>query len=254
MFRDESPAAGSPAPGGDVPQSGTTAEIDVSAMGEEKPSRRMTPRTTMLLSAGFVVLLLLSGGGALLLATSGSGASEAELTGEGVADESNDSEPLRSGNLFPETVDAGGEEYSLVIDDDTDDCATAAQGGYGEQLEENECRQIVRASYTSEETNRAVTVGVAAMSTADNAQAAQEAQDLGSSWFAGLNGEQGSGTERMRYASGQGSGAQWGRYLIFALAANNDGRAAPRDAEKLTTLSDDFVEVPFDSLSERAQE
>ncbi|SKA31890.1 hypothetical protein SAMN02745673_04039 [Marinactinospora thermotolerans DSM 45154] len=266
MFRDEVP-----------PRSAeSTAQFDLSGMDApgERPSRRRSgserphrpkgpgrsgglPRNKgLLLAGGFAALLLLGGGGAFLVASGGSGEGSGEYDVARVSNESTDGDPLSAGPLFPDTeIEAAGETFTLVITDETDQCATTAHGDYGDVLTENECRQVLRASYVNEAGDHAVTVGVAAMPDADKAGAAQEAQNLAESrWFSGLAGEEGSGTERMDIAGGHGAGGTWGRYMVFALAANSDGRVSEADASQLAEISQEFVNVPLKALGERARD
>ncbi|WP_236700570.1 hypothetical protein [Allosalinactinospora lopnorensis] len=109
----------------------------------------------------------------------------------------------------------------------------------------------MRAAYVNEDKTQAVTVGVAAMASPEDAEQAQDAQDLeNAEWFAGLSGEDGSGAERMEFAEGHGSGAQWDRYLVFSLASTSDGRVSEDDRSQLTEISEGFAEVPYEGLDE----
>ncbi|WP_325048980.1 hypothetical protein, partial [Marinitenerispora sediminis] len=264
MFRDEAPArdAGSataqfdmsgfdagPGPGRD--ERGGRPPRGSGPQARPRRSGGLSPK--VLVGAGFGVLVLLGGIGAFVLATNGStGPGEYEVSR--VADEGVDPDPLQVDDVFgAESVEIGGETFTRVQTDDTEKCDTVTHGDYGQVLVENDCRQVVRASYVNEEGTRAVTVGVAAMADQGGAQAAQEGQDLASSqWFAGLAGQDGSGAERMDVAGGHGSGATWGRYVVFALAANADGRTPEGDAADLAELSGQFVNLPLVPLGERA--
>ncbi|GAA3761550.1 hypothetical protein [Salinactinospora qingdaonensis] len=246
MFRDETVAPG---------KSNTTAEIDVSSFKSASGSpRRLDRNRAALIGAGFLALLVAAGGAAFLFAIQ-PGGSSGEYDVARVSNESNDSEALSINELFAaETIEVGDETFTLAQTDDTEECATTTHGGYGEVLNNNDCRQVVRASYVNEDQTHAVTVGVAAMANAEGAQAAQEGQDLASAtWFAGLSGEEGSGAENLDYAGGHASGAVWGRYLIFSLAANSDGQAPASEDTELADISKAFVNIPLTSLGERAK-
>ncbi|UOE22087.1 hypothetical protein NI17_016050 [Thermobifida halotolerans] len=255
MFRDEVPSQQ------DSPDS--TAEIDMSeydAYERGRRGRRGVSRDRsriLLVGAGFAALLLVGGGGAFLLASTG-GESAPSSAGDydvsRVADESADPEALKAGELFAqETLEVNGETFTLLLTDDTDKCATTAHGDYAQVLTDNECRQVVRATYVNEDGTRAVTVGVAAMSDSDGAKAAGEAQDPGATrWFAGLAGQEGSGAERMDIAGGHASSAVWGRYVVFSLAANADGRTPQEENPELAEISDYFVDVALAPLGQRA--
>ncbi|WP_232306715.1 hypothetical protein, partial [Thermobifida cellulosilytica] len=258
MFRDEVPARDTTA---------STAEMDLSEYDAYASGRgrRRAPSgalpvssRTLLVGAGFLALLLVAGGTTFLLASRGGSTAEntepAQYDVSLVADESTDPEPLKAGELFAEeTVEVDGETFTLLLTDDTDKCATTAHGDYGDVLTEHQCRQVVRATYVNEEGTRAVTVGVVAMADSEGAQAAAEAQDpAGTQWFAGLAGQEGSGAERMDIAGGHVSSAVWGRYVVFSLAANSDGRTPQGENPELAGLSEYFVDVALAPLGERA--
>ncbi|WP_232832232.1 hypothetical protein [Nocardiopsis sp. FIRDI 009] len=206
-------------------------------------------RTKLLLIAGFVALLVVAGGGAFLFARNGasSGGSSDGATGpEG---------PLSAEALFPETVDIeGAGTFTRVVTEDTEDCATAAHGDYGAVLTEQNCEQVIRASYLNEEETRAVTVGIATMATEGEAVTAQSEQNLvAARWFAGLAGEEGSGTERLGFAGGYGSSGQWGNHIVFSLAANKDGNDAEEDSQvatELQTIGEGFLDETFGLLTD----
>ncbi|MDA2814948.1 hypothetical protein O4J56_30165 [Nocardiopsis sp. RSe5-2] len=250
MFRDESPNPG-----------GTTAEIDLSEMedldsprgrGRRGAGMRGGATTKILAGVGFLALLGAAGTAAFLLA--GNGASDGgDGSGGGAqaAEAPADPQRLESGGLFPETLEVGGQEYTLALVDDTDDCATVGRGAYGAALDEAGCRQVIRATYVSDAGETAVTAGVAALGSPDDAGAALKAQDLeAGDWFAGLKGTDGSGAEGMDTAPGIGSGGQWGPYLLFSYAANADG-TPPGDGSDLEDVAPGFVESTLGSLADQ---
>ncbi|WP_017573348.1 hypothetical protein [Nocardiopsis halotolerans] len=205
----------------------------------------------IMLIAGFAVLLVLAGGGAFLVASGVGGGSDTVA----VANEEDDPGALAPETLFPESVEIEGRgTFTRVAVEDTEDCAAGTHGDYGQVLTDNGCRQMARASYLSEDEARVVTVGVAAMPTAEEATAAMEAQDLvASQWFAGLSGEEGTPAERLGHSGGHGSSARWGRYLLFSLAANSDGSEATGESESATALrsvSEGFLDQAHTHLSE----
>lgn len=219
--------------------------------GDGGADARARKRRIMMI-AGFAALLVLAGGGTFFLATSmGSGGANAAT----VADEADDPGALDAEALFPESMEVEGQgTFSRVAVEDTEDCAAGAHGDYGQVLADNECRQMVRASYLSEDEGHAVTVGVAAMPTGEEATTAMEAQDLvAAQWFAGLPGEEGSPAERLGHSGGHGSSGQWGRYLLFSLAANSDGTEEGGESESATELraiSEGFLQEAHTGLSE----
>ncbi|WP_017593380.1 hypothetical protein [Nocardiopsis potens] len=253
MFRDEAPPSGANA----------TAEIDLSGLDDydDEPPRRRAGSgsrtgtgTKVLIGVGFVALLAAGGGGAFLLANGG-GEDEAGLSSGGTSTPPETPAALESGGLFPESLTVEGTEYELALVDDTEDCATVGQGSYGGVLEENGCRQVIRATYVDADGAVAVTAGVAAMDSAEQATAALEAQDLGANqWFAGLKGKEGSGAEQLDRSAGQGSGGQWGPYLLFSLAANSDGSAPGEGGADLEKVGGGFVDTTLNSLAEQAAE
>ncbi|MFE3458661.1 hypothetical protein ACFXKD_14065 [Nocardiopsis aegyptia] len=263
LYRDEMPADS----GAD------TAQFDVAAVSdydsyddyagyddyEDAPPRRGGNRTRLLVIAGFVVLLVVAGGGAFFLAsgTGGTGGDSGSADAASVADEADDPGALTTDALFPETVEIEGQgTFTRVVDEDTEDCASGTHGSYGEALSGNDCRQLVRASYVSEDGNHAVTVGVAAMPTDTEAAAAMDAQDLvAAEWFAGLPGEEGTPAERLGYSGGHGSSGQWGRYVLFSLAANSDGteeeaEGGSEDAALLRDIGEGFLDEAFARLTD----
>ncbi|PSK92907.1 hypothetical protein CLV63_117116 [Murinocardiopsis flavida] len=248
MFRDEGSGSGV----------GDTAQIDISGFDDLDDRSRHAGSSSLgrmlLYAGGFVLLLGAAGTGAYLFASGGLG------TGGGydanrVANESADTGALTIEELFPEKeITLGGEAFTLVNTDETDKCDTAANGDFGAALTENECRQVVRASYVNEDKSRAVTIGVAAMSDADNATAVEEAMDLESAqYFAGLRGKEGSGSERLATAGGHANGSRWGRYVVFSLAANDDGRTPQGTDAELAETGEDGAELPLAALGERAK-
>nr|WP_304455703.1 hypothetical protein [Nocardiopsis sp. YSL2] len=246
-----------------------TAQFDIAAVGDDDsyddyagyddaPPRGGGNRTRMLVIAGFVVLLVVAGGGAFFLA-SGTGGDSGSPDAASVADEADDPGALTTGALFPETVEIEGQgTFTRVVDQDTEDCAAGTHGGYGEVLANNDCRQLVRASYVSEDENHAVTVGVAALPTEAEATAAMDAQDLvAAEWFAGLPGEEGTPAERLDYSGGHGSSGQWGRYVLFSLATNSDGteedaeaEGESEDAALLRDIGEGFLDEAFARLTD----
>ncbi|WP_306370907.1 hypothetical protein [Nocardiopsis sp. CC223A] len=211
----------------------------------ENPSGK---RRRALMIGGFAVALVLVGGGTFYFASGGLGGSSDNATT--VSSEEDDPGALAADGLFPETLEVDGQgSFSRVAVDDTEDCATGAHGDYGTVLADNGCRQLIRASYLSEDEGQAITVGIAAMADAESATTALDAQDLNDArWFAGLAGEEGSPAERLGHAGGHGSGGQWGRYLLFSLATNSDG--ADEGAEGLAPVSEGFLETAYERLSE----
>ncbi|MDS1269924.1 hypothetical protein RIF23_06405 [Lipingzhangella sp. LS1_29] len=210
----------------------------------------------------FLALLLVLGGGSFLLATSSgseSPAQTASAAGEEydtsrVANEEVDPAALEPETLFePTEIEVANVIFERVVTDDTEDCAAVAHGSYGEVLVENDCRQVVRSSYVSDD--HAVTVGVAALPSQDAAEQAEASRDVAATdWFAGLAGPEDSGAERLEYAGGHAHGAVWGRYLVFALASGQDG-SSPEDADsELDEISEEFLQVPLTALGERARD
>ncbi|CAL9454257.1 hypothetical protein SUDANB121_02519 [Nocardiopsis dassonvillei] len=250
LFRDEVPEDA----GAD------TAQFDVRAMNDydeyddggyddhDRYDDSAGRRRKALMVGGFALALVLVGGGTFYFASGGLGGSSDNATT--VSSEEDDPGTLTADALFPETLEVEGQgSFTRVAVEDGEDCAAGAHGDYGTVLADNGCRQLVRASYLSEDEGQAVTVGVAAMSDTDGAATALDAQNLEESqWFAGLAGEEGTPAERLGHAGGHGSGGQWGRYLLFSLATNSDGTAEGADA--LAPVSEGFLEEAYERLSE----
>ncbi|WP_049569126.1 hypothetical protein [Nocardiopsis sp. SBT366] len=216
---------------------------------DDQPARKRPRSQIVLMGAGFVALLAIAGGGAFYFGSGGSGATP-------VSDEGADSGALAADGLFPEEIEVEGQgTFSRVAVDDSDDCAAGTHGDYGQVLADNDCRQLVRASYLSEDQNHAVTVGIAAMPSDSEAETALGAQDLvGAEWFAGLPGDEGTPAERLGYSGGHGSSGQWGRYLLFSLSANSDGSDEGSedggDATELRDIGEGFIESVHGALAD----
>ncbi|MEV2276011.1 hypothetical protein AB0I72_10530 [Nocardiopsis sp. NPDC049922] len=248
LYRDEVPDDA----GADTAQFDLQDLDDYDGYADQGPgsSRRSGGRTRILLIAGFVALLVVAGGGAFLFARGGS-ESGGSSGGGGQAPDT----PLAAESLFPESVDIeGAGTFTRVATNDTEECATAAHGGYGDVLAEQDCAQVVRASYLNEDETRAVTIGVATLGTEGQAVTAQDGQDLvGADWFAGLAGEEGTSAERLGYSGGHASSGQWSNFLVFSLAANSDGTNAQEDSEiatELQTIGEGFLGEAFASLTD----
>ncbi len=245
-----------------------TAQFDVQGVRDEYddyddydsyddgyPQQRSRKRT-VIMAAGFVALLVVAAGGAFYFASGGFGAGGAGGADTAtVSDEGNDPGTLSPDSLFPEELEIEGQgTFSRVAVDDSEDCATGTHGDYGQVLAANDCRQLVRASYLSEDQNHAVTVGIAAMPGDTEAGEAVDSQDLvGSEWFAGLPGEEGTPAERLGYSGGYGSSGQWGRYVLFSLATNSDGSDDSEegaDATELRDIGEGFIETVYEALAD----
>ncbi|MBE3000342.1 hypothetical protein IDM40_16770 [Nocardiopsis sp. HNM0947] len=256
LFRDEVPEDA----GAD------TAQFDVQSMddydgyddyadeGHDRYDSGARKRKALLIS-GFVVLLIAASGGAYFIASSGS-VPGSDAQAATVGHEDDDPDPLDPEALFPESVSLGTDDYDGDFDrvavDDTEECADGAHGEYGEVLGGNDCRQLVRASYLNEDDGRAVTIGVAAMPSEEQAGTALDEQDLvAAQWFAGLAGDEGTPAEGLGHAGGFGNSATWGRYVLFSLGTDGaEAEDGTEDAEELRSVSDGFLEELHTSISE----
>ena len=245
LYRDEVPEDA----GADTAQFDAQAMDDYDDYGnyDDYPESG-TKKRTILMASAFVVFLLIAGGSTFLFARGvPSGGADAAT----VADEEADPGALDPSTLFPETLEIEDHEgeFTRVATADDEDCATGAHRDYGQVLADNDCRQLVRASYLSEDENHAVTIGVAAMPATEEAETVREAQDLvASEWFAGLAGEEGTPAERLGYAGGHGISGHWGRYVLFSLATNSDG--TPEDGEEENSESDADGATELRNISE----
>nr|WP_307851184.1 hypothetical protein [Nocardiopsis sp. MG754419] len=250
LYRDEVPEdAGADTAQFDVQRDDYDDYDDYYDDGDDGRRSSGTTKRNVLFGAGFLVLLLVVGGGVFLFASGGLGGGGSSATT--VADEGSDPGTLSAEALFPEEVEVDGQgTFTRVAVDDTEDCATGTHGDYGDVLSANECRQLVRASYLSEDQNHAVTVGVAAMPGDTEAEEALSGQDLvGAHWFSGLPGEEGTPAERLGYSGGHGTSGQWGRYLLFSLSANSDGSGEEEaDATELRDIGDGFIDTAYENL------
>lgn len=252
LFRDEVPED----------HGADTAQFDVQSMTDQEDHdedyddhESGTGKRKALLIGGFVVLLVAASGGAYFVASSGSlpGGDAQAAT---VANEEEDPDPLDAEALFPESVSLGTDDYEGDFDrvtvDDVEDCSEGAHGEYGEVLSSNDCRQLVRASYVNEDDGRAVTIGVAAMPSEEDAGTVLGEQDLvAAQWFAGLAGEEGTAAEGLDHAGGFGNSATWGRYVLFSLGTDGEaGEEGAEDATELRSVSDGFLDELHTSISE----
>ncbi|WP_193517772.1 hypothetical protein [Nocardiopsis kunsanensis] len=251
LFRDEAPED----------HGADTAQFDVQSMDEYDYHERGngnrdsgTDKRKTLLIGGFVVLLVVAAGGAYFIASSGSFSGGAQAVT--VAHEDDDPEALDAEALFPESVSLSSDGYNGDFDrvavDDTEACTEGAHGEYGEVLSGNDCRQLVRASYLNEDDGRAVTVGVAAMPSEEEAGTVLGEQDLvAAQWFAGLSGEEGTAAEGLDHAGGFGNSATWGRYVLFSLGTDGaSGEEGAEDATELRSVSDGFLDELHTSISD----
>lgn len=249
LFRDEVPED----------HGADTAQFDVQSMddyddGHDGHDSGAGKRKALLIG-GFVALLIAASGGAYFIASNGSlpgGGTQAAT----VANEDEDPDSLDAEALFPESVSLSSDGYDGDFDrvavDDVEDCTEGAHGEYGEVLSGNDCRQLVRASYLNEDDGRAVTVGVAAMPSEEEAGTVLGEQDLvAAQWFAGLSGEEGTAAEGLDHAGGFGNSATWGRYVLFSLGTEGTAEEeGAEDATELRSLSDGFLDELHTSISD----
>lgn len=208
-----------------------------------------------LLIGGFVVLLVAASGGAYFVASNGAlpGGDAQAAT---VANEDEDPDALDAETLFPESVSMSTDDYDgdfeRVAIDDVENCSEGAHSEYGEALSSNDCRQLVRASYLNEDDGHAVTIGVAAMPSEEEAGTVLGEQDLvAAQWFAGLAGEEGTAAEGLDHAGGFGNSAAWGRYVLFSLGTDGEaGEEGADDPAELRSVSDGFLDELHTSISE----
>ncbi|PRY00011.1 hypothetical protein [Allonocardiopsis opalescens] len=217
---------------------------------DREPRRDPRRRTNAVLIGAIVVvaLVLVVGIGGYFLGMRPGGdpaAPGGEQAGPvDITSESTDTAPLDPATAFaaPTLETAQGETFTQVTAAASDDCATAARNGFAEVLSANDCRQVARASYVDAEQQFAVTTGIAAFADAESARAAYESADFAAGeWFTGLQGDEGSGADRLHYSGAQVAGEVWGRYVTFTVASYSNGRFPPQEDEDLVRLSQEFV-------------
>lgn len=226
----------------------------------------------LLLAGGMVAALVVVGVGSFLgvrALTSGSdtpgppsahrtpstGASKPAPPPDGGIDSARtDAKAMTPGEAFPaKTVTAGGATFTQVRTTVLDGCKDAAKGDFAKALRSAGCERVVGATYVDTDKKYAVTAGIAALPSKDDAtRAAREADSQKGSWFAALPAKKGTGADRIDKAGGFAASLNWGRYIVFSYATYSDGHTPGAKDAHLVQLSQDFRTTATKAIAARA--
>ncbi|MEV4092448.1 hypothetical protein [Streptosporangium saharense] len=144
-------------------------------------------------------------------------------------------------DAFTKKVTLAGATFVRVKTDVTSKCDEAAAGRFANTLANQDCRQVLRATYVDSKRKYAVTTGIAVLPTLQSAVEVDRTKNLGSNlWFRGLPGSAGSGAERVGIAGGYAAGLVWGRYIVFSYATFSDGHTPTAKEKTLGKVSGAF--------------
>ncbi|MER7130712.1 hypothetical protein [Streptosporangium saharense] len=144
-------------------------------------------------------------------------------------------------DAFTKKVTLAGATFVRVKTDVTNKCDEAAAGRFASTLANQDCRQVLRATYVDSKRKYAVTTGIAVLPTLQSAVEVDRTKNLGSNlWFRGLPGSAGSGAERVGIAGGYAAGLVWGRYIVFSYATFSDGHTPTNKEKTLGKVSGAF--------------
>jgi hypothetical protein len=116
-------------------------------------------------------------------------------------------------------------------------CALTARGAFAKALESGGCHRVVRTTFVDSAKRYAVTAGVARLSGSKAAKSANRSMNFGPDvWFTGLDGPADSGAAAVSKSVGLGSDLVYGRYIVYALATESDGRNPTGHAAAVKTL------------------
>ncbi|MCC2279618.1 hypothetical protein LKL35_29945 [Streptomyces sp. ET3-23] len=160
-----------------------------------------------------------------------------------------DKAPLTTQSFFPQAqpVMSPGAAYRRTATDTAADCTDAAEGGLGQVLQDNGCRQVLRATYVRD--GVAVTVGVAVF---DTKAAADKAKDQYTGNITPLPGDD--GTAFCRGTTCRNSANTEGRYAYFTVAGYTNGTAVPADDTKALAAGRDAGGYVFRRILARGSE
>lgn len=160
-----------------------------------------------------------------------------------------DKAPITTQSFFPqaEPVMSPGAAYKRIATDTAADCTNAAEGGLGQVLKDNGCRQVLRATYLRD--GVAVTVGVAVF---DTKAAADKAKDQSTGNVTPLPGDD--GTAFCRGTTCRNSANAEGRYAYFTVAGRTDGTAVTADDTKALAAGRDAGGYVFRRILARGSE
>ncbi|MEU1781167.1 hypothetical protein ABZ545_16960 [Streptomyces abikoensis] len=165
---------------------------------------------------------------------------------EFISSQEKDTAPLTVKTLFPHSKPSLDKRvYKRAAQDTATDCASVAQGGLGQVLADNGCRQVLRSTYVRD--GVAVTVGVAVF---DTKAAADKAKEQSTGNIAPLTGDDAAsfcqGTACRLSANAEG------RYAYFTIAGFTNGSAVTPDDTKALQAGRDVAGYTFRRIMARA--
>jgi len=165
-----------------------------------------------------------------------------------------DAKAMTVGEAFPaKTVAADGSTFTQVRAVELDGCKDAAKGDFAKALRAAGCQRVVDATFVDAHKKYAVTAGIAALPTKDDATRAEHAADSKKgAWFAALPGKKGSGADKIDKAGGYAASLVWGRYVVFSYATYSDGHTPAAKDEHLAQISQDFRTAATKAIAARA--
>ncbi|MFF4773158.1 hypothetical protein ACFY05_09900 [Microtetraspora fusca] len=177
-------------------------------------------------------------------------------TGAPVDSEETDPGKLTLTGTFPDTrITLAGRSFKRVKVNVTDSCDQAAAGAFAEALKQRECRRVLRATYVDAKQRYAVTTGIAVLPSKEAALAVDRTKNLsGNLWFRGLNGDPGSGAERVAISGGYAAGMVWGRYIVFSYATYADGHTPSAKEQDLGPVSGAFRDHTAEVIGKRVKD
>jgi hypothetical protein len=245
---------------------------DWDALADESAARTRRRRivaaavAAVVVAGGAVTAVLLTRGGDSPASTGGSTASASSgapsfaptsapppLDPEEIlADSRKDTAPLTADGLFPgkagQELPLGKAVYVKGPAAETTDCASAAQHTLPKVLTDNGCTKLLRATYTRD--GVAVTVGVAAFDTAEDATAARGQADRS----AIIEPLAGKGVKP--FCDGavcRTTINSYGRYAYFTITGFTDGKNVTPEARKAFDAGDHLAHYAFQQIHRRGE-
>ncbi|MFG2721652.1 hypothetical protein ACGFW5_25670 [Streptomyces sp. NPDC048416] len=165
-----------------------------------------------------------------------------------VASAQKDKAPLGADTFFPgKSLTLGSGVYAKGPTDKVTACAAATQGTLGSTLDNNGCRQVIRATYTKD--GVAVTVGVAVF---DTDTAAKKAKEQASGTLASLSGS-GVATFCRGGSVCRSTTNSYGRYAYFTTGGFANGKNVTKGDTTVFTAGDELAQFVFDQIVARGR-
>ncbi|MBP2704844.1 hypothetical protein JOL79_13570 [Microbispora sp. RL4-1S] len=169
--------------------------------------------------------------------------------------ERTDPRKMTPAEAFPETkVTVAGRTYRRVKVEVVGSCGKSATGAFAGALDQQQCRQVLRATYVDGKHDYAVTTGIAVMPTKQAALTVDRAKDLaGNVWFRGMNAPKSTGADRVAISGGYAAGMVWGRYIVFSYATYADGHTPEAKDKSLAPISGGFRDQTAKVIEKRVK-